>query len=198
MLKPFSVLRFSLILLMIITVFPELNAQPSDLLWLTKRGKTIRSYYQGSQIELVTTRGVYKNAVITRLYKDTLYLKESLVRTVMTQFGFYVTDTAGSYSYTYHYKDIASIGKKKSGFNLQGSGAALVGGGLLLTLASGVVYLADSDSFSPELLKAAVGLAGLGYLIMKLSGQAIVIGKRGYRMEYISLSPSTNAVEYPK
>jgi len=133
--------------------------QPSDFIILKKKDKTIRSYYEGTQIEFVTVTGVYKNALITKIQHDSIFLREYIVRTMITQFGFYITDTAGSYSYVYNYKDIKSIGKKQKGFNVQGSGAALLGGGILLTLASGVSFLVDKDKFSPGLLGAAVGLA---------------------------------------
>ena len=165
------------------------QAQPSDFIILKKKDKTIRSYYEGTQIEFVTVAGVYKNALITNIRNDSIFLKEYLVRQVVTQFGFYVTDTAGSFSYTYHYRDIKSLGKRQKGFNVAGSGAALLGGGIVLTVASGVVYLADRKKFSPGLLIASVGLAGVGYLMTKAGSKGIVIGKRKYRLEYVKLTP---------
>ena len=66
--------------------------------------------------------------------------------------GFYIVDTAGSFRYAYHYKQIGSIGKKQKGFNVSGSGAALLGGGVVITLASGVVYLVDRQKFSPGII----------------------------------------------
>jgi hypothetical protein len=64
-----------------------------------------------------------------------------------------------------------------------------MGGGLLLTIASGVVFLADNKKFSPELLGAAVGLAGLGYLMTRTSGKGMVIGKK-YSLVYIKATDS--------
>lgn len=164
-------------------------AQPSDFIILKKNGKTVKSFYSGSQIEFVTVSGVYKNAVITKVYHDSIFLKEYIVRQMVTQFGFYVTDTAGSYSYVYHYKDIKSLGKKQKGFNVQGSGAALLGGGILLTLASGVVYLVDRDKFSPALVGGAAALGAIGFAMTKAGGKGIVIGKKKYRLEYMKLTP---------
>lgn len=176
--------------LIVLLFTPALSqAQPSDFIILKKKDKTIRSYYDGTQIEFVTVAGVYKNALITKIRNDSIFLKEYLVRQVVTQFGFYVTDTAGSFSYTYHYKDIKSLGKPAKGFNVSGSGAALLGGGIVLTVASGVVYLADRKKFSPGLLIASVGLAGVGYLMTKAGSKGIVIGKRKYRLEYVKLTP---------
>ena len=164
------------------------HAQPSDFIILKKKNKTIHSYYAGTQIEFVTTNGVYKDAVITKIANDTIYLQEFAVRQVQTALGFYITDTAGSYRYAYNYHQVGSIGKPQKGFNLHGSGAALFGGGTLLTLAGGVVYLADRNKFSPALLIASAGLAGIGYLLMKSGSKGMVIGKKNYRLEYIKVS----------
>ena len=104
----------------------------------------------------------------------------------MTPLGVYVLDTS-FYYYQYHYKDIAAIGKTGRRFDLASSGGALMGGGLLLTVASGVVYLSDNKRFSPELLGAAVGLMGVGYLLSRNAGKGMVIGKK-YSLEYIRAS----------
>lgn len=167
-------------------------AQPSDFIILKKKEKTIRSYYAGTQIEFVTTDGAYRNALINRIANDTIYLQEFLVRTVQTSLGFTITDTAGSFRYAYHYRQIGAIGKKQSGFNLKGSGAALFGGGIVLTAASGVVYLADRKKFSPGLMIASAGLAGIGYLLMRSGDKGMVIGKRNYRIEYMNMQGNKN------
>ena len=177
--------------IVIIILFISLNAsyaQTSDFIILKKKDKTIRSYYAGTQIEFTTTNGVYKNALINRIANDTVYLQEFLVRTVQTSLGFYIRDTAGSFRYAYHYQQIGSIGKQKKGFDTRGSGAALFGGGIVLTLGSGIVYLADRKKFSPGLLIASTGLAAVGYLMMRSGNKGMQIGKRNYRIEYISLS----------
>ena len=163
--------------------------QPSDFIILKKKDKTIRSYYAGTQIEFVTTSGAYRNALINKIVNDSIFLQEFLVRTVQTSLGFYITDTAGSFHYAYRYDEIGSIGpKQKKGFNVQGSGAALLGGGALLTVASGVVFLADREKFSPGLLIASVALAGIGYWMTKSGSKGIVIGKKNYRLEYMKIS----------
>jgi hypothetical protein len=100
--------------------------------------------------------------------------------------GFYVTDTLGSYHYEYDYHDIHIVGTPDPKFNWSASGTALFGGGILLTVASGVVYLADRKKFSPELLVAGAGLGVIGYLILKLSSRPVIIGKRNYHLDYFS------------
>ena len=162
-------------------------AQRSDVLLLKKKNKTIDRYYSGKDIEFTTTTGAYINANIQGIKNDTLYLKEFIVRTVPTQLGVYVLDTVTTYYYSYHYNQVKNIGKASKGFNLSGSAASLMGGGALLTLASGVVYLADREKFSPALLITSASLAGLGYVMAKTSGKGMNIGKK-YHLVYLALS----------
>ncbi|MBL0356585.1 MAG: hypothetical protein IPP72_06655 [Chitinophagaceae bacterium] len=158
-------------------------AQPSDFILFKKKDRTLKTFFTGGQIMFTSTTGAYIEANITAIRNDTLFLKQYTIRQVPTQLGIYVLDT--TYYYTrYHYKQITSIGETGRRFNWGGSGAVLMGGGLLLTVASGVVYLADNKKFSPELLGAAVGLFGVGYLLTKTAGKGMVIGKK-YSLVYI-------------
>ncbi len=173
-------------LLNIFLFFPfVVSAQSSDFIIVKKKNKTVRNIFAGSNIEFVTTNGAYRNAFINAIQNDSIYLQEFVTQRIPTTFGTYIIDTVGSFRYIYHYNEIGSFGpKKQKGFNVSGSGAALMGGGALLTIASGVSYLADKDKFSPGLLAAAVGLGGLGYLMNKSAGKAMVVGKK-YRLQYM-------------
>ncbi len=155
---------------------------------LKKNNKTLRYYYAGSQIEFVTVTGAYRDALITAIKNDSLYLQEFLVRRLPTTYGSFILDTAGSFRYTYHYTQIKSFGKQPSkGFNVSGSGAALLGGGILLTLASAVSYIADKEKFSPELMGAAVALGTAGYFMSRTGRKGIVIGKK-YSLQYMNMT----------
>jgi len=163
-------------------------AQPTDFIILKKKDKPIKNFYTGSQIEFVTIDGAYRNALVTAIAKDSIYLQEFLVRRLPTVYGSYINDTAGSFRYVYHYRQIKSFGKETNrGFNVSGSGAALLGGGVLLTLASGVSYLADKDRFSPELLAGAVALGTVGYFMSRAGRNGIVIGKK-YTLQYMNMT----------
>jgi hypothetical protein len=177
--------------LLILLAF-QARSQNADFIMLKKNGKTVKSFYAGTQIEFISVNGAYRNALIEKISNDSLFLREFIVNRVPTQLGVFITDTAGSYHYSYNYKDIASIGKKRKGFNLQASGGALLGGGILLTVASGVVYLADRSKFSPQLMIASVGLGGIGYLLTRIGRNGIVIGKHGYSLEYMNLTTSAH------
>ena len=59
----------------------------------------------------------------------------------------------------------------------------------MLTLASGVVYVADRKKFSLPLLLTSVGLGTIGYFIKKKKkgGSGMVIGKK-YKLVYMNMS----------
>ena len=140
-------------------------------------------------IAFTSEYGNYMNAYINGIKDDTLYLQEFIIRYLPTNIGTYIIDTVGSYRHKYHYNQIKVIGQQeKTNFNTKGSGAALFGGGVLLTLASGVVYLADREKFSAPLLLTSVGLGTLGYFMAKgkRSGRGLVIGKK-YKLVYMNM-----------
>jgi hypothetical protein len=158
-------------------------AQASDFILFKKKGITQKTYFTGSTIVFTSNSGANIEANILDIRNDSLLLRQYITRPVMTPLGVYVLDTS-FYYYKYHYKDIAAIGKTGRRFDWVSSGGALMGGGLLLTVGSGIVYLTDNKRFSPELLGAAVGLTGVGYLISRNAGKGMQIGKK-YSLEYI-------------
>lgn len=165
-------------------------AQSADFILLKKKGKTTATFYSGSNISLTTESGAFINATINGIKHDTLYLQEFIIRYQPTTIGTYIIDTLGSYHYKYHYNQVRAIGREeKTNFNTKGSGAALLGGGAILTLASGIVYIADRSKFSAPLLIASAGLGTLGYFMAKgrKNGGAMIIGKK-YRLVYMNMS----------
>ncbi len=162
-------------------------SQTADFILFQKNHRTIGSYHSGDNISFTSVSGNYLEAHIDKIKNDSLFLTQFIARAIPTTMGFYMYDTVGSYRYQYHYKDIKAIGRSKGGFNMSGSAASLMGGGALLTVASGIVYLADRQKFSPELLLGAAGLGGVGFLIAKLSGKGMNIGKK-YSIVYIGVS----------
>jgi len=173
----------TLLYIFFILLVASAKPQSSDFILLKKKGQTVKTYFTGSKIIFTSTTGASIEANILAVRNDSIFLKQYITRPVMTQLGYYILDTS-FYYYQYHYNQIAAIGKTGRRFDWRGSGGALMGGGLLLTVASGVVYLADNKKFSPELLAASVGLFGVGYLLSRASGKGMVIGKK-YSLEYI-------------
>lgn len=164
------------------------KAQPSDFIILKKKNRTIKTFYAGTNIQFTATNGAYRDALITGIRNDTIYLQEFYILKLPTSYGGFIIDTAGSFRYAYHYNQVKSFGPEAyKGFNINGSGAALFGGGVLLTLASGVSYLANKDQFSPELLVAAASLGTIGYFMSKAGSKGMVIGKK-YRLHYMGVT----------
>ncbi len=167
------------------------HAQNADFIIVKKKAKTYKTIFAGSNIEFTTTSGAYINAYINGIKNDTLFLQEFLVQRLFTTIGTYILDTLGSYHYKFHYNQIAFLGKKeKRGFNIHGSGASLFGGGAVLTIASGIVYLADRKHFSAPLLIASAGLGAFGYFLMKTGNKPIAIGKK-YSVHYMNMSSTS-------
>ena len=162
-------------------------SQSSDFLILKKKDKAVKYISADNQIEFVTTSNAYRDAYITAIKNDSLYLQEFYVIRVPMTYGSYKLDTVGSFRYTYHYNQIKSFGKKQKGFNVKSSGAALLGGGILLTLASAVSYLVNKEKFSPELMGAGIVLGTAGFFMAKSGNKGMPIGKK-YHLEYMNMT----------
>ena len=176
-------------LLILLFISTTSFSQSADFIQLKKNNKTITTFYSGMNMAFTAESGAYIDALINGIKNDTLYLQQFIIRYLPTTIGTYIVDTVGSYHYKYHYNQIVAIGQKeKTNFNVKGSGAALFGGGVLLTLASGVVYVADKEKFSTPLLLASVGLGTLGYFMAKgKKGSGMLIGKK-YKLVYMNMS----------
>jgi hypothetical protein len=174
--------------LYIITIFISIQsfAQSSDFILFKNKERTMATWFPGTEIKFTDKNGAYIEGRITAIKNDSLFIKEYIIRQIPTQLGIYILDTT-YYYYQNHYNQVMSIGKSGRHFDWAASGGVLMGGGILLTVASGVVFLADNKKFSPELLIAAVGLTGVGYLLSRNSGKGMVIGKK-YSLAYIKAS----------
>ncbi|MBX2935277.1 MAG: hypothetical protein KF825_13610 [Ferruginibacter sp.] len=168
-------------------------SQQADFIILKKHDKTVATYYSGMHISFTSTSGAYlSDAYINGIKNDTLYLQQFIIQYLPTNIGTFIIDTVGSYHYKYHYNQVAAIGRKeRTNFNLKGSGASLMGGGALLALGSGIVFLADKEKFSTPLLLASVGLGTLGYFMVKGKKTGMVIGKK-YKLQYMNMSNQKN------
>ena len=180
-------------LLILLALFAQQWAwgQSADLIFLKKGHRNIATYFAGSNIAFTTQEGNYIEATITAIKNDTLFLRQFVVRQVPTQLGVYVLDTLTSYRYQYDYRQIKTIHKAGPNFNLAASGASLLGGGIVIALASGVVYLADRNKFSAPLMYTGAGLALLGYGLSRLNTDQLHIGKK-YTLTYLKVSNPKN------
>jgi hypothetical protein len=176
--------------LLLLFIFLSLSAtmlaqQPNDFMLLKKRGKTVRSYFPGSHVNFVTVNGGVFPVVIDSIRKDSLWVTEHIVAMLPTRLGVSILDTIARYRYRFHYSEIRTIYNDRRGFSFSGSGASLMGGGMLLLLGSGISYLSNPKGASLGLAAAAAGLGVLGYFLTKAQTRQYKIGKR-YRLQYMS------------
>ena len=168
-------------------LYNGLQAQQSDFLILKKKDAVLKNIFAGQNIEFTTTLGVYREGYISSIKNDTITVQVFLVRRMLTTFGSYILDTAGSVKYANHYNEILIMGKPAKNFNVAGSGSTLFGGGILLMVASSIVYIADREKFSGGLFGASAGLALAGYVISKSASKPLIIGKRNVRLQYMNM-----------
>ncbi len=159
----------------------------SDLLILKKNGRTLRTFFPGSEISFSTTAGNY-NAFITSIEKDSVFLIQYDIRQVPTNLGVYVLDTVARYRFGISYNDITAFGKDQNKFNWNASGGALFGGGVLLSAVGLGTWIFTKPNTryyaSPALVIGSAALAGIGFLMMKSYNKGMPLGKK-YQLVYI-------------
>lgn len=181
-------LNLLLVLTLILSLVCQTSFAQGDFIILKKKNKSIQRIFTGDNFSFSTKSGSFYNGLVYATRNDSIIIQEFVIKKMPTTLGTYILDTLGSMKYSFHYKDIYSIGQPKNkGFNLFASGSSLIGGSILLIVGSGVVYVADRKKFSPELLIGSAVLGGVGYLLTKAGSKGIIIGKRGYSIQYIHI-----------
>jgi hypothetical protein len=181
-------MRFLFILPAVIFFASNCTAQ-NDLLILKKNNRNVESFYPGSEMDF-STNARYYEAYVTSIEKDSVFLVQYDVRRVYTNLGVFVLDTVAQYHFGINYHDIISFGKKRKNFDWNSSGAALFGGGVLLTtagLATWVFAKPNTRYYArPQLVIGAAALAAVGYLLMKSGNKTMILGKK-YTLHYIKM-----------
>lgn len=145
----------------------------------------------GLPIIFETKTGTWVGGPIQDIRDDSIVVREYIVRRVMSNWGVFVLDTAGS---LLHAVPIQNIGRirinQKQNFLLRRTDDLLLAGGggyLLLNLLNGV-YLKESSAKSKNLrkLSIATGAIGLGLLWHKLFGSKEYTTRR-HRILYVNM-----------
>jgi hypothetical protein len=168
------------------------GAQVSDYISVRKpNGRTVKNFMAGLPIIFETKTGTRLDGWIKEVRNDSIVMREYIVRKVMTNWGVFVLDTAGSLLHAVHFKDIGRIRiKQKQNFILRRTDDLLLAGGagyLLLNLLN-CGYLNESSSKSNNLrkLSMATGAIGLGMLWHRLFGDKEYTTRR-HRILYINM-----------
>ncbi len=162
----------------------------NDLLILKKNGRTVESFFPGSQMDF-STNFRYFEGKVTGIKNDSVFLVQYDIKQIYSpNLGVFVIDTLAEYHFAINYKDIISFGENKTGFDWNASGAALFGGGVLLTTAGLITWILAKPNTRyyarPQLVIGAAVLSGIGYLLMKSGNKSMTLGKK-YTLHYIKM-----------
>ncbi|MEO8720592.1 MAG: hypothetical protein ABI297_06415, partial [Ginsengibacter sp.] len=137
----------------------------NDLLILKKNNHTVESFFPGSEIDFYSNTRYYE-ANVTSIKNDSVFLVQYDVRRVFTNLGVFVLDTVAQYHFGINYRDIVSFAKQRKNFDWSASGAALFGGGVLLTTAGLITWIFAKPNTRyyarPQLVIAAATLGAVG------------------------------------
>jgi len=162
----------------------------NDLLILKKNNRNVESFFPGSEIDF-STADRYFEAYVTAVKNDSVFLVQYTIQRILTTLGVYISDTVSEYHYGMNYHSIISIGKKRKGFDLNASGSALFGGGILLTTAGLITWIFSKPHTqyyaSKQLVIGAAALAAVGYFLMKSGNKTMTLGKK-YTLNYIKMT----------
>jgi hypothetical protein len=165
-------------------------AAQNDLLILKKNNRTIQSFFPGTEIDFSTNVRYYEGQ-IADIKRDSVFLIQNDIRQVYSpNLGVFVPDTVSQYHFAINYKEIVSLGKSHKSFDWNASGAALFGGGVLLTTAGLVTWILAKPNTRyyarPQLVIGAAALAGIGYVLLKSGNKTMKLGKK-FTLHYIKL-----------
>jgi hypothetical protein len=164
-------------------------AAQNDLLILKKNNRNVTTFFPGSEMNFSTSTRSY-DAYVTSIEKDSVFLVQYDVRRVYTNIGVFILDTVAQYHFAVNYHDIISFGENTRNFNWSGSGAALFGGGVLLTTAGLITWIFAKPNTRyyarPQLVIGAAAIATIGYFLMKTGHKTRKLGKK-YTLQYIKV-----------
>jgi hypothetical protein len=175
-----------LLILTILMISMAALSQQSDFFLLKRSGKTIRSFFQGSYIDLVTRDGENYSGYIKKIARDSVWVEYHEILKGYSAFGGVVLDTMTFEARRFAMNNILSIHKEEQRLE-QAAPAVLLkigsAGYLSLHIINGLI---QHQSISLKKVGIAAGAYLAGVLISKLHKENYYIGKR-YRLQYISL-----------
>lgn len=165
------------------------TAQTGPLL-LQKRGKTIKTFFEGSHIEFLTRYRTPMQGIVSRFKNDTLFLRDFTIQKSMSSLGGVYFDTLFFPEQGVHYKDIGYFRPEKNketarrlGGFMQKAGAAW----LLMNIINGALKQEPTREWldTPNAILTGTLLAGGTALRLK-SKKDWKIGRR-YQLMMLDL-----------
>jgi hypothetical protein len=179
--------------LLILTTFCiEASGQVSDFIAVKRKGRSVKSFFPGSQIAIQTVYGNYFNGIVSEVKNDTIFIRQYDVRAIPNAWGVYTVDTLGSFVAGTHYHDIRRVlFERKESFRYIKNGNIFIIGGIgyaALNLINGK-YLKQPITSRDNIrnLGIASAVAGTGIIIKFIYNEANRF-ERKYRIEYIRMN----------
>ena len=175
-----------------ILVLSTLSASAqNNILLLRKNNRTVKTLFEGKYIAFETKQKNFASGIITKIGKDTIYIRHFEIMRSATEYGGVYFDTSFRYTTAIHIKDIGAVhpfrnlrGYANSGFLLM-----IAGGGVMVLGAVNGLYRKESigDWYKPSGFISAGVLAGTGYLLRRASKKKFVIGRK-YQLKILSIN----------
>jgi hypothetical protein len=183
-----------LLLLLLLLVPGILHAQPSDILLLQKKQRTIRQFFAGSQIDFYTTEHMGVSAVVDYIKRDSLFLLQYDIKMMPNIFGTFAPDTLAVYKIQFSLKNIYSFPAKPKRFAFLTNGTLLMIGGSAYLAVNIINTLREHDPpFGKDNLPNIIGgvaAFAAGFLLHNAQTTEYKLGKK-YQLKYLQVSDST-------
>lgn len=178
------------ILLFLFLLINTFAIAQNNILLLQKKGKTQQSFFPGHYISIKTKQGNFADGLITRIQRDTIYIRHFDVQQTATSYGGVYFDTAFRYTTAIHINDIGGLVLHKAMAKNRTNGNILLiaGGGVLALGAINGLYRKEppKDWYKPSSYISAGVLLGLGTLL-KLPGKSILRTGKKYSFKILPL-----------
>lgn len=182
-------IRFLLFCILILSSL-TVSAQ-NNILLLRKNNRTVRTLFEGKYIAFDTKQKSSASGIITKIGKDTIFIRHFEIMRVGTTYGGVYFDTSFRYTTAIHIKDIGAVHPFRSMSGYANSGALLMiaGGGVMVLGAVNGIYRKESigDWYKPSGFISAGVLAGTGYFLQRASKKKYVIGRK-YQLQILSIN----------
>jgi len=180
----------TLLLLLVTFCYSSVFAQ-NNILLFQKHDKTVKTFFQGKYIAFDTKQGSSATGIITKIGKDTIYIRHFEIVATGTEYGGVYFDTSYRHTTAIHVKDIGALHPFKDRTAMRNSGTILMmaGGGVMVLGAVNGIYRKESirDWYKPSGYISAVALAGTGFILKKISKKKFVIGRK-YQLKILSIN----------
>lgn len=179
-----------LLFCILITSSYAVSAQ-NNILLLRKNNRTVKTLFEGKYISFDTKQKSSAAGIITKIGKDTIYIRHFEIVKSATEYGGVYFDTSFRYTTAIHVKDIGAVHpfRSMSGYANSGFMLMIAGGGVMVLGAVNGLYRKESinEWYKPSGFITAGVLAGTGYLLRRASKKKFVIGKK-YQLKILSIN----------